>query len=63
MSMERRIKACIEKFRFVATVRAPWVKKHLKLKCSLATVPRRAGCPHEISKPPAPRKKIYLSSA
>ena len=39
-STERPVKECIEKYRFVVAVRAPWVKKHLKLKCSLATVRR-----------------------
>lgn len=37
-TIARRIKRCIETYRFVAVVRAPWVKKHLKLKCSTRTV-------------------------
>ena len=35
-----RIKQCIEKHRFVGVVRVPWIKKHLKLKCSRRTVAR-----------------------
>ena len=38
-AISKRIKKCIEAYRFVAVVRAPWVKKHLKLKCSTRTVP------------------------
>ena len=37
-SVVKRIKQCINKFRFVVAVRAPWIKKHLKLKYGLRTV-------------------------
>ena len=37
----KRIAAAITKYRFTTVVRAPWVKKHLKLRCHLSTVSKR----------------------
>ena len=35
------IRKTIKRFRFTVAVRAPWLKKYLKLKCSLTTVIHR----------------------
>ena len=34
----KRIEAAIVKYRFTTAVRAPWLKKHLHLRCHLSTV-------------------------
>ena len=46
------IRKTIKRFRFSVAVRAPWLMKYLKLKCSLATVihrrPKSEGRRHAV---------------